>query len=89
MSNFECDKCGLCCQQLSKSELYSSLDRGDGVCRHFDETTKLCKIYANRPIICNVDEIYDRFLNKKISRKAFHDLNYAVCRQLKKVGNSF
>ena len=40
---FECDKCGACCRSLKRSELYSKLDRGDGVCKYLNDN--LCSIY--------------------------------------------
>ena len=45
---FNCNKCGLCCQNLN--EYYLDLDRGDGVCRYFNEKTRLCDIYEKRPM---------------------------------------
>ncbi len=41
---FQCDCCGLCCMNLKMSELYSDLDRGDGICRYLDVASKLCTI---------------------------------------------
>lgn len=46
---FHCDCCGLCCMNLDKSDLYSDLNRGDGICKYFDEQTHLCSIYDERP----------------------------------------
>lgn len=54
---FYCDCCGLCCMNLSKSEIYSDLDRGDGICKYFDMDSKLCTIYEERPEKCNVDKM--------------------------------
>lgn len=82
--HFVCDKCGLCCQNLRMSDLYSSLDRGDGVCKYFDSNTKLCKIYKRRPLLCNIDAYYDENLKDKMSRQEWHNLNYEVCQKLKK-----
>jgi len=31
---FQCDRCGCCCRNLHKSEIYAELDRGDGVCKY-------------------------------------------------------
>ena len=41
---FKCDRCGLCCQNLSKSSLYGDLNDGTGVCRYFDRKSNLCKL---------------------------------------------
>ena len=83
MENFYCDCCGLCCQNVGKSFLQIDFDRGDGVCKNFDDKTKLCKIYKNRPLICNVDAYYEKFLSQKISRADFYKMNYNVCKKLK------
>lgn len=80
---FECDMCGLCCQNLKLSKLYADLDRGDGVCRNYDEATHRCLIYATRPIICNVEEYYQKYLSRTMTKKDYLALNYAACKKLK------
>ena len=80
---FDCDKCGLCCKNIRKSFLDVNLDRGDGVCKNFDDLTKLCKIYYERPIFCNVDAYYEKFLKNFMSRENFHEINRAACQKLK------
>lgn len=60
--NFACCKCGSCCTHLSEFHgVYDSLDRGDGICLHFNESTRLCTIYNSRPTICRVEEGYQFF----------------------------
>ena len=83
MSLFDCDRCGACCRNVHLSDLGAELNRGDGVCKNFDEATRLCKIYAERPIFCNVDAYYEKFLSRKMSRSEFHELNKKICHQLK------
>jgi Fe-S-cluster containining protein len=34
----------------------STLDRGDGTCKNFDDATLLCRIYDTRPFLCRVKE---------------------------------
>ncbi len=80
---FKCDKCGLCCQNLKEVSIKNKLDRGDGICRHFDKKSHMCKIYNNRPLICNVDKFYNIFLKDKMSKICYYELNYTACRQLK------
>lgn len=79
---FECDKCGWCCRNLNKSEIYAQLDRGDGVCRYL--SGNLCSIYENRPLICRIDESYESFFSKEMSRDEFYLLNKLACMKLKK-----
>lgn len=81
---FKCDCCGLCCMNLKLSDIYSDLDRGDGICRYFDINTKLCSIYENRPDKCNVDKMYDIQYKGTITKDEYYELNYEACRLLKK-----
>ncbi len=78
---FKCDKCGLCCSYLKKSELYKDLDRGDGVCKFLKEN--LCSIYETRPLLCRVDECYDIFFSSQMTKEDFYKLNYKGCKVLK------
>ena len=80
---FECDVCGLCCQNLRGLSLYANLDRGDGVCRFYLEHNHKCSIYTTRPIICRVDDYYDAYLKNKISKECYYALNYEACNKLK------
>lgn len=80
---FKCDCCGLCCQNISNSSLYSDLDRGDGICKYFNIDSKLCNIYENRPIKCNINKTYELYFNKIMSRKDYDNLNHEACKKLK------
>lgn len=80
---FNCDKCGLCCQNLKISSLYKDLDRGDGTCIFYNEDTKLCNIYENRPIICNIEKFYKVYFAGKIKKYNYYKLNYEACKKLK------
>ena len=80
---FICERCGICCRNLSKSELYSDLDSGNGICKYFDTITNLCSIYENRPIKCNVDKLYKLYFQDKMSIDDYYQLNYKACNQLK------
>jgi len=79
---FPCNQCGLCCQKVGNYPLGRQLDRGDGVCRYYDIDTHLCRIYEHRPIFCNVDAYYDRYLTKRMSREAWYAMNQKVCGML-------
>lgn len=78
---FECDKCGSCCRNLKLSELYSELDRGDGVCKYL--AGNLCSIYDKRPNICIVDKCYELFFIDSISLEDYYRLNKEMCKKLK------
>lgn len=68
---------------VSKSAVYEKMDRGDGVCKHFDDSLKLCTIYEKRPLLCNIDEMYNQFFCEIMSKKEYYNLNYAGCKMLK------
>lgn len=78
---FKCDCCGCCCRNLDKSDLYSDLDRGDGVCRYL--TDNLCSIYDVRPLLCRIDECYERFFQQEMGIDEYYMLNEKECRRLK------
>lgn len=77
---FECDKCGLCCLGLDRSELMADLHNGDGICKNLDLDTMLCRIYEERPIFCNVEKYYDLYLTDKMDREDFMQKNYEACK---------
>lgn len=81
---FRCDCCGLCCMNLHGSDLYDDLNRGDGICCFFDEKTKLCTIYENRPDKCNIDRMYELIFKDSMSREQYYQMNYDACNELKK-----
>lgn len=79
LSSFQCSQCGLCCKQIGKVPQMSSLDRGDGTCRHLENN--LCRIYSTRPIFCKVEEMYEMF-SDMYDLETFYELNYEICRKL-------
>ncbi len=81
---YYCKKCGKCCRNLKKNEMYRFLDNGEGVCRYLDQETNLCTIYESRPIICNIDEYYKKFFKGKISKYKYYELNYKACEMLER-----
>lgn len=79
---FPCTACGQCCRNVHLSEQTSFLNRGDGVCKNFDEVTNLCKIYDERPLVCRVKDYYDKYLSYDYSWNDFVELNLQVCSSL-------
>ncbi len=82
---FNCDKCGICCRSITLSNIYSHLDRGDGVCRYFNDEANLCSIYAERPDICNVDKMYKIYYYKIFSKDEFYKVNKECCLKLREM----
>lgn len=79
---FPCNGCGKCCRKVSNSAETAWLDRGDSVCRNFDEVFNKCTIYATRPLVCRVESYYDKHLSDRYSWKEFIEININICRQL-------
>lgn len=82
MKNFSCTQCGLCCQHVNFAVETQFLDRGDGVCKHYDLETKNCLIYEVRPDICRVDKSYDDIYKDLYTWDEYVELNLKVCREL-------
>lgn len=83
MKKFECDCCGLCCRHINKN-LLKNFDSGDGVCKFLDREKNLCRIYKNRPDICNVETGYKKYFSGKYSWEEFLKINYEICEELKR-----
>lgn len=85
---FTCDQCGICCRNIGEIEELSSYHNGDGICRHL-LPNNLCSIYAERPIWCNVDLYYDRFLSDKMTRDEWHAMNAKACTGLRELSKKW
>ncbi|WP_412030916.1 YkgJ family cysteine cluster protein [Halomonas sp. ML-15] len=79
VKEFPCTQCGLCCQNVSLASETRPLDRGDGTCKHYNDASKICTIYADRPDICRVDRQYDLHYSNEFSWDEFIDLNLKAC----------
>ena len=79
---FPCTACGKCCRNVGKSEQTAFLDRGDGVCYHFNEQTNLCSIYENRPLVCRVEEYYKTYLSDIYEWDEFVKINLEICEKV-------
>jgi len=84
---FPCTKCGLCCQHISGVEELKEFDLGNGVCKYFNYKDNGCKIYKNRPLICRVDEMYEKYYKNLFSRREFYIENAKICNRLQEKYN--
>jgi hypothetical protein len=78
-TQFECSRCGVCCQHLERNALYAALHRGDGICQHFNAEQRECSIYENRPLLCRIDEAYTAFFVELFSIAEYHQLMRESC----------
>ena len=76
---FDCDGCGICCEHVTDHPDIQSLD---GVCVLFDQTTRKCIDYENRPSVCNVCETYSDYKHQ-YTEEEYLKLNYLACDYLK------
>jgi Fe-S-cluster containining protein len=79
---FPCTACGKCCRKVGFSPQTQFLDRGDSVCRHFNEKTNLCNIYEDRPIVCRIEDYYTTYLSSQIGWIDFIEINQEICKKL-------
>lgn len=79
---FNCNHCGCCCRNLDKSFIYAPLDRGDGVCKYLIGND--CKIYNDRPLLCRVDESYEKLFSHLYTKEDYYKLNKLSCNNLRK-----
>ena len=82
MTAFPCTKCGACCRRVGLAHETKFLDRGDGVCMHYDAGSKGCSIYDERPEICRIEGYFRRHYQQVMTWDLFVEANLSVCRQL-------
>ena len=88
MRIFPCSQCGLCCQFVNLAAETRFLDRGDGICRHYDVGSRGCGIYAERPDICRVDRQYELHYAQQYTWEEFVTMNLQACEILQKSTSS-
>lgn len=87
MQKFKCDCCGLCCRHIDRVPQLKNFDLGGGLCKFLDTEKNLCKIYKNRPDLCNVEVGYKKYFADQYTEEEYLQLNYEVCEQLKREHN--
>lgn len=79
---FKCEVCGICCKHINFVKELKDYDIGNGTCKFLDLNTNHCKIYNNRPDICNVAKMYDLVYSKMYTEDEYLELNYKGCEEL-------
>lgn len=83
---FPCIKCGFCCQLLNRIPSMKGFDNGNGICAYLQGN--LCNIYAKRPVICNIEKMYNIYFKEIITEKDFVIQNINCCINIiKEVGD--
>jgi len=93
MDKYPCIKCGLCCRRINVAvetakELFGKIDfpyKWDvsGKCEMLGDD-EMCKVYDNRPLICNIDKMAE-FIG--VNKKEVYELNVSACNELLKEAN--
>lgn len=84
MPIFPCTQCGLCCKNVHVAPETQFLDRGDGACKYYDDASKKCTIYEQRPNICRVDRMFKLQYKEVYTWNQYVDLNIQACEVLQK-----
>jgi hypothetical protein len=66
---------------LKKVPELSEYDRGNGVCRYLAENNR-CMIYSKRPVICNVEKMYDLYFKNILLQNDYIIGNLNACVRL-------
>lgn len=79
---FPCTACGKCCRNIHLNKSLSYLDKGNGVCKHLNESSNLCSIYEERPLVCRIEDYYRQNLTSHFTWNEFVNMNIEVCKRL-------
>lgn len=79
--SFPCTRCGLCCQNIGSLPELVAFNRGDGVCMNYDVDNG-CLVYSNRPLVCRIDDGYERYAADKMTKDRYLAMNAEVCNKL-------
>lgn len=61
--------------------MLKEFENDKGECIHLTENN-LCDIYDSRPIICNVEKMYELFFSSTITYEQYLKENYEACTKL-------
>ena len=86
--SFPCISCGLCCRFSKCVSELQSLQNEKQVCCNFDVKTNKCRIYQSRPLICNIDEMYNQKYSHQMTKKEFYLANLEICYKLNFMANN-
>jgi Fe-S-cluster containining protein len=87
---FPCSGCGSCCKRIKSVVEFLNLKdissplffpfqwNSDGICENLSKDNK-CKVYENRPLICNVEKLTE-FLG--YDKRKFYSQNVAACNKM-------
>ena len=65
---------------LQHIPLLSDYNKGNGVCRYL--VNNLCCIYQNRPLFCNIEQMYLSIFKDTFTKQEFIKMNIEACIQI-------
>jgi len=54
----------------------------NGVCSKYDKETKLCTIYETRPMVCRIDDYFDKYMSANLDINHWHHYNAQMCNKM-------
>ncbi len=79
MIKFPCTECGACCSSIQGLDFLRDYN-DNGRCIHLQNNR--CRIYEKRPVLCNIDEAYERYFSRVMNKLDFYYQNALACNQL-------
>ncbi|MGG4198715.1 YkgJ family cysteine cluster protein [Peribacillus frigoritolerans] len=79
MIKFPCTQCGACCSSINGID-FLEVYNDNGRCTQLQNNR--CTIYEKRPLLCNIDEAYDRAFSGLMNKNEFYYQNALACNQL-------
>ena len=79
---FPCTMCGCCCKRVGLAVKDGEIDfpykmKEDGSCEMLEDNK--CKVYKNRPAICNIDKIIKA---NKYNKKIYYKETIRACNKM-------
>jgi Fe-S-cluster containining protein len=80
-----CTKCGECCKFIDAVlPVFPEFEKyitEDGTCMYFNQKTKLCNIYENRPDPCRWEKVHTKFFSD-MTVDDFKLMNLKFCKEI-------
>ena len=74
---YGCTKCGACCTEINlknyNTDYWGITINNDGYCTNLT-SENTCGIYEDRPLICNIEEVFDRKEEIRLAEPLMYDL---------------
>lgn len=79
MNKFPCTSCGACCSTIEGIAFLKEYNK-NGQCNKLENDK--CTIYESRPLMCRIDDSYDKLFSSYMTREEFYHQNAKACNVL-------